>query len=230
MHPPVRSSEDMSLHLALLVQHGAELLLLLFSEVPSLCHHHKTWRFVDVKLSLCPKGVSHTVPAEQILWVGRMKDLLEVLSPDWDHGMLRLWLRLLFSLCSLSRPFTHIAGSFHILHNPKSIANSGTEWSWASWRALNNFSPTQTWHMAESSHIVFLQESFLDPLLLLSLSWQSALWTRLALTFHLLENLCSNLNRSWSAHSMKKVFGGCSGELNGLECQLCPQPLGKSPC
>lgn len=118
-------------------------------------------------------------------------------------------------LCTLNRPFTLIDGSFNFLHNPKSIAKSGTEQSWASWRALN-FSPTQTWHGVESSLTVFLQESFLDPLVLCSLSWQSALWTHLALTFHLLKNLCSNLNRSWSAHSRKEVFGGCSGEMNRL--------------
>lgn len=93
MHPPVILFEDMSLYLALLlVQHSAELLLLLFSEVPSWCHDHKTKIFVDVKPSLCPKGVSHTVATEQILWVGRMKDLSEVLG---DHGMFRVCLRLL---------------------------------------------------------------------------------------------------------------------------------------
>lgn len=181
MHPPIRSFEDMSLHLALLLVPVQSCFYFYFQRYLAGAMITKQ-KFVGVKPSLCPKGVSHTVPAEQILSVGGMKDLLKVLSPDWDHGTFRLCLRLLF-LYTLNKSFTHIAGSFLLLHNPKSMANSGIQWSWASWRALNNFSPTQPWHTAKSSHIMFSQESFLDPLFLFSLLWQSALWTHFRFNF-----------------------------------------------
>lgn len=76
-------------------------------------------RFVGIKPSLCPEGISNTVSAEHVIWTflggrdeGSFKNVKSRLGSWHFQTFFGLCPRLLFSLCSLTRPFPHIAGSF----------------------------------------------------------------------------------------------------------------------
>lgn len=133
-------------------------------------------------------------------------------------------------LLSLGMPGLFKLVVFFFFQNQKSTTDLGIQRSWASWRALNSFSPTHPWHTAKSSHILFLNEIFLDPLFLNVITVGTL--DLFSPNFSTVKNRCSNLNKAWEGECARQE-GGVWRMLRGaewLECQLCPQPLCKSPC